>query len=145
MIKLVLIFIVIYVSFMAVAVNYAKAFRVKNQLINYVEQTQYRYGDSTDNIENYLAKVPYNVTDSNNGLKQACDADAENTTEKSVFVHGACIAPRCDKDSGSCYYRITTYISVDFPFFNIHMTLPVRGETKTIVYQRGESYECYCI
>ena len=34
MIKLALIFIIIYVSFMAVAINYAKAFRVKNQVIN---------------------------------------------------------------------------------------------------------------
>ena len=40
MIKLVLIFIVIYVSFMAVAINYAKAFRVKNEVINIIEQIQ---------------------------------------------------------------------------------------------------------
>ena len=40
MIKLGLVFLVVYVSFMAVAINYAKAFRVKNQIINIIEQYQ---------------------------------------------------------------------------------------------------------
>ena len=39
--KLLFVFIVIFVSFMAVTISYAKAFRVKNQVINIVEQNQY--------------------------------------------------------------------------------------------------------
>ena len=33
-IQLILLFLAIYIAFIAVALNYAKAFRVKNQIIN---------------------------------------------------------------------------------------------------------------
>lgn len=40
MIRLLLVFIVVYVSFSAVSLNYAKAFRVKNKVIDFIEQNQ---------------------------------------------------------------------------------------------------------
>ena len=45
MLKLVIVFIVVYISFMAVAINYAKAFRVKNNVINILEQHQFSIDD----------------------------------------------------------------------------------------------------
>ena len=51
MIKLVLVFIVIYITFMAVAIDYAKVFRVKNNVINILEQNQFVIGDSFENID----------------------------------------------------------------------------------------------
>ena len=37
-IKLMLIFLMLYVSFMCVALSYARAFRVKNRIINIIKQ-----------------------------------------------------------------------------------------------------------
>ena len=37
-IKLMLIFFAIYISFIAIALSYTKAFRVKNTIINYIEE-----------------------------------------------------------------------------------------------------------
>ena len=39
-IKLMLIFLAVYVTFIAVALNYAKAFRVKNGVIDIIEQNE---------------------------------------------------------------------------------------------------------
>lgn len=40
MIRLFLVFIVIYVAFTAVSLNYAKAFRVKNSIISFIEENE---------------------------------------------------------------------------------------------------------
>ena len=40
MIKLLLIFLAVYTIFIAVALNYAKAFRVKNKILNIIEQNE---------------------------------------------------------------------------------------------------------
>ena len=40
MIRLLLVFIVIYVAFAAISFNYAKAFKIKNRIIDYVEQNE---------------------------------------------------------------------------------------------------------
>ena len=38
-IKLMLIFLILYVSFICVAINYARAFRVKNEIIKFIENS----------------------------------------------------------------------------------------------------------
>ena len=68
MIQLLLIFLAIYVAFVAVALNFAKAFRVKNQIIDIIEQNEgIDYTDTSDNgtlkqIDNYLSQISYYVS-----------------------------------------------------------------------------------
>ena len=38
-----IVFIVIYVAFAAISLNYAKAFRIKNKVISYIEENEYCY------------------------------------------------------------------------------------------------------
>lgn len=136
MIELILVFIVIYITFMAVAVEYAKVFRVKNQVINMLEQSQFKIGDDFGDIDAYLAKVPYNkngikaISDNCNNLEFGSKNDADSLV---LTERGVCIEGHPDL-SGNTYFKVTTYISVDFPFFNISMILPISGETKTIRY-----------
>lgn len=126
MIKLALIFIIIYVSFMAVAINYAKAFRVKNGVINIVEQYQYS-GSPTDTaiqkIDDYLADIGYDYSSSKSQLQGHCSGG-------NFIDRGVCIVNKGDTDNP--YYKVTTYIYIELPFFQINMTIPISGETKII-------------
>lgn len=126
MIKLVLVFIVIYTCFMAVAVNYARAFRVKNHLINLVEQTQYKTGDSVEVFDNYLDSVSYVGPYDSDNRRNSCTGTGGVWLSK-----GACIAPVCSGDK--CYYQVTTFITIDVPLIT-RMSLSVKGETKTYTY-----------
>ena len=40
LIKLFLVFVIIYIGFTALALNYAKAFKVKNKVIDYLESSE---------------------------------------------------------------------------------------------------------
>lgn len=137
MIKLILIFIVVYISFMAVAINYAKAFRVKNNVINLLEQNQFKLGDEITFIDKYLDSVPYNFYD-NRSVQDNCNnvtfGSTDNEKKTVLTLNGACIVKMGDEDENSrdYYYKVTTYISIEFPFFNIYMTFPISGETKII-------------
>ena len=130
MLKLVLIFVIIYVSFMAVAFNYAKAFRVKNNIINLLEQYQYN-GTATDqfvieDIDSYLQSVAYTYG-SRNGLQNAC----YNENSNAIFTaNGACIIPLGNEESR--YYRVVTYIPINFPFFSLEFYVSIVGETKIV-------------
>lgn len=121
-INLLLVFIVIFISFMAVTISYAKAFRVKNQIINIVEQNQYSgTGDVLviPKIDEYLKSVAYIV-------------DGVDCGENSQNVRGACITPMMTNIDNEQYYKVTTYIQIVFPFFDIDLTIPISGETKMI-------------
>lgn len=131
MIKLVLIFIVIYISFMAVAIDYAKVFRVKNNVINILEQNQFLMDDDDfDFIDEYLALVPYNEYE-NDSVANHCGINTFGTKSdnKLLTQNGVCIE---QMDDNAVYYKVTAYISIEFPFFNLYFTIPISGETKII-------------
>ena len=133
MIKLVLVFIVIYITFMAVAIDYAKVFRVKNNVINLLEQKQFLLGDSIEDIDNYLNSVPYNEN-GNSSVKSNCNNTefGSKSGNNVLTTNGVCITQYGNETDNNIYYKVTAYISIEFPFFDIYLTIPISGETKII-------------
>lgn len=125
-IKLLLIFIIVYISFMAVAINYAKAFRIKNNVINILEQHKYNGNfSSIDGIlEGYLKEVSYDI--SLNEIPQI-----KNNCGEPNLHYGVCITETSGGKNPK-YYKVTTYIAIRFPLFNINLVVPISGETKSI-------------
>lgn len=133
MIKLILIFLTVYISFMAVALNYAKAFRVKNQIINIIEQYEGYYEtrgtgvNVKEIVSNYVQQMNYYVL-----------VDEQYATESNNFKecsgNGYCISTI--KTNAGTYYIVETYVKLEMPFklpfTNIAVTIPIRGETKVI-------------
>ena len=138
MIKLGLVFLAIYIAFMALALSYAKAFRVKNQIINYIEQCEGFGRCSYDSkgqssttqelIDNYLKNANYYVNVAS--LSSACLGD--NT--KTCGAQGYLVEKKGTTDK--TYYMVTTYMAINFPFFNIHFTVPIKGETRIVTNAR---------
>lgn len=136
MIKLMLIFLAIYIAFIAVALNYAKAFRVKNKIIDIIEQSEgiseIEYNNTNEgsvigDINTYLNSVSYYVNITN--------IENKNIDNIHCYQRGYCIeeysGPTNDGIS-SKYYKVTTYININFPFFNLNFTIPITGETRKI-------------
>lgn len=137
MLKLFMVFFIIYVTFIFVALNFAKHYRIKNYVVNYLEQKQYYFEDEktssakyTD-LENYLANVPY--TFSEKLAEDKCD-DYANGGDKTTFK-GVCIIPMGVKSSGKYvdpYYKVIVFFGAEFPFLGINITIPISGETMII-------------
>ena len=117
LIKLVMFFIVIYVCFLGIGINYAITFRVKNQIINLIEAYE-GYEQAKPKIEEYISSVGYFRTSIGN---VSLDASCNN---------GYCIQELMSERGK--YYRVTTYVSFDFPVIGRITNFPVSGETKVI-------------
>lgn len=127
MIYVMLVFLAVYITFLAVAFNYARAFRVKNKVIDIIEQNEGM--DFTDTsgtlgqIDNYLKEVSYVVT----GIdKEECPVAEYNY----IDARGYCIG-KVDGSNGE-YYKVKTFIKLEIPFLNLGFTIPVKGETRKI-------------
>ena len=117
LLKLVMIFIVIYVCFLAIAINYSITFRVKNQIINLIE--------AHEGLENADAAIKQYVNDIGYFRGLGSIKKDENCN-----YAGYCIY---ELDSGrGKYYKVTTYVSFDFPVLGRITNFPVSGETKVI-------------
>ena len=119
LIKLVMFFIVIYICFLAIAINYSITFRVKNQIINLLEAYE-SYDLAKESIEDYIANVGYYRV---------------STGSMSVGTGSKCNGGYCIEELTSVrgtYYKVTTYVSFDFPLIGEITNFPVSGETRVI-------------
>ena len=135
-IKLMLIFLTIYVAFIAVALNYAKAFRVKNRIIDIIEQNEginesdynnTKEGSVIGDINTYLNTVSYYVNLAN--------INNSNTEYIHCYDRGYCIEETSGPTNDgitSKYYKVTTYININLPFFKLNFNVPITGETRKI-------------
>ena len=130
MIYVLLVFLAVYITFLAVAFNYARAFRVKNKVIDIIEQNEgMSFTDISDSstlgqIENYLGQVSYVVA----GIdRNDCP---ETEYEYINSERGYCIdyVPGTNGE----YYKVKTFIKLEIPFLNFGFTIPVKGETRKI-------------
>lgn len=137
-IKLMLIFLILYVSFICVALNYARAFRVKNRIINIIEQYEgYNKDNSTyvdEMINEYLNNAGYSIkyddTRKANGESvSGCEADFNGFIGKG---RGYCINQIIDTSTKSTYYQVETYMKFTLPIVNVNFPIAIRGETRKI-------------
>ena len=144
MLKLIMVFFVVYVTFMGVALQIAKLYRIKNGVINILEQNQYVMGSSDEDeiirkVDAYLLKIPYNVPDIPE-LQEKCKNSGDKAkyyagTEAEDSVGGYCIVQDPNGASnvaGEHYYKVSVYYAAEFPFLRVNVPLTISGETMTI-------------
>jgi hypothetical protein len=127
MIYIMMIFVVLFVSFTAVLVNVAKTFRIKNEIINIIEQDG-GFGNGSNaetDIEAYFDTTSYQIITDREDLSKSC-ASSDGFWE----APGYCVVPIPSKDKPS-YYKVTTYVSISLPIFELTFTIPISGETKS--------------
>ena len=161
MIQIFLVFILIYICFTAVALNYAKAFKVKNTVIDYLESNEI---SSLDNLsasemdemdkffqEEILGNMNYNISGQN--ICQTRRISEYNDAGKKV-AHceelGIIIQQKNTNQAGNTegvYYTVSTFVGWQIPFLNALLGLngnnkqqdvpigmwEISGETRLIV------------
>lgn len=133
MIKLLLVFLAVYVIFIAIAINYAKAFKVKNKILDIIEQNEGigAYENTSDpamiQIEDYLKTIYY-------GVNTSSVANKCSSYEYIDETRGYCITEikNNDYEAPASYYKVTTFVTIDIPLVNLSFTVPIRGETRRI-------------
>lgn len=139
MIKLFLVFIFIYISFTAVALNYAKAFKVKNLVIDYLEDNEIvNIDDMTSKAEEAMKKyfeeellgnMNYKVNVENFCNNIDNTHDEENRRIAYCSDLGIVIRKSGeDVKTGGVYYTVSTYVGWDAGFLN--MLTALNGDNK---------------
>lgn len=145
MIKLFLVFIIIYVGFTAIALNYAKAFKVKNEVIEYLE---------SEEITN-IGSMPASQFDKMNeyfekDILGKMNYRHEPTCEpKYLYCKNGIVIEEGGKaqNTEGVYYKVSTYFGWSIPFINKLLALDnksndgkvangeweISGETRIIV------------
>ena len=126
--NIMIVFIFFFASFLAIAINYSQAFRIKNQVINLIEQYEGLNEASEEKI--------FNLINSSGYYRQVIcnpDENGNSINHNDTTINGLCIKGlKTGSDNNDTYYRVTTFVSFNLPIVGNFFTFPVRGETKVI-------------
>lgn len=140
MIQLLIVFIIIYVGFTAVALNYAKAFKAKNLVVEYLED--HEISDLTNlpaqadsDMFDYFQKeivgnlgyvYPTKICDNVNQEKTRCYDNIGILIEQ--------IEPsEAKRNKLGVYYKVTTYFGFQLPFFDRLYAVSGRNAGQNII------------
>ncbi|MBE6144779.1 MAG: hypothetical protein E7169_04320 [Firmicutes bacterium] len=126
--SIVIIFVGIIIVLLIGSLSYSKAFKVKTKVISIIEKHREFNNAAKTEIESFLKTSGYTVTRSNNygSCPNVNGAEAINTTKNYDY----CVY-RFDTVKGP-YYRVTVFISFDFPVLSSYLRIPMSGETRVI-------------
>lgn len=140
--QLVIIFMLLFVAFLALSLNYTKAFKVKNEFLSIIEKNE---GVTTgDNgtigiINNYLKINGYNimktcevdsygVTDLNNNAIEL----VTNNRKKYYYCIRKINAPSSN-NTGKVFYKVNIFFYFNLPVLGDIFTFDINGATGDII------------
>ena len=136
-INLGMVFFVAFASVLAVALNYTKAFRVKNTIINYIEANNGLTPALQDDIIAYVDSVNYYVRDVDTYVHNENQGSSIYSYREFSFLDGCnkrgyCIDRVFEEKNNGAYYKVQTWMNIEFPIFGLTFRMPVTGETKLV-------------
>ncbi len=132
---IVIVFFCIFILLLAVSINYAQSFRIKNQIIDFIEQ-----------YEGW--NIPSDTEDGD-GINTAQQKTQEYLNSLDIryfsFSNDELLATTKDGDIKVCYistarngeagriYKVTTYVTIHIPtILTENIKIPITGQTKFI-------------
>jgi len=125
MIYIFIVFVALYIVFISLVMNYVRAFKVKNQIINYIEQYE-EYEPAKEAIDEYARNLNF-----------------INSTDEELYVPGkTCVTEyrycyqkhivRQDDDL-RVYYTVEVYVPWNFPLLGLEgNNWVIKGETRML-------------
>jgi hypothetical protein len=140
--QLVIVFMFVFVAFLALSMNYSKAFKVKNETLSFVEKNEGITSDAIEFINNYLSYSGYGTTgycdNGSYGIKSLDNSTKElvsdsNSKTKYYYCISKVKSPTTNFKYRS-YYKVKLFFKFNLPVVGDIFTFNVDGQTKDVIY-----------
>ncbi len=147
--QLVIVFMFVFVAFLALSINYSKAFRVKNEVLSFIEKNEgitHEQGDTLGSIgyiNQYLSNSGYSTlgkcdvgsygsNNLNNNTSNLIPISDSNKNEKFYYCIKKVKSPTINFPDRA-YYEVKLFFKFNLPVMGDITTFKVEGQTKDVV------------
>lgn len=139
-------FIVLFTGYLAISVNYSKAFRLKSDIVNEIEEADGLDGATEEKIKTYLTSQGYsaygecpNLSGDTSWQIATVIDDSAPMGKSNVCIYRLDV--NVDKEEKKIddicvqksYYKVVTFFKFDLPILNVLLTFKVSGDTDYIL------------
>jgi len=137
---IVMTFIVLFASFLAISINYSKAFKVKNNVVDLIEKNEGMNQNAAEEIWGYLQSQGYILKGKcRNAEALGFDIDGVAVDQnKSLY----CVKRNKVDDTSmdKTYYSVEVFFRLDLPVIGEIFTFSVTGETMSIYFANNDIF-----
>lgn len=132
LLNIMLAIIAIIIVLLAGSISYSKSFRVKNRIIDIIEEHNIYDEKARAEIEQTLSKLGYRTSarEDYNTLCKKVDGFQIVTDKTSNYYY--CVYKTNDSNEDIYTYKVVVYMYFDIPFLSNTIKIPVSGMTKTL-------------
>ena len=132
LLNIMLAIIAIIIVLLAGSISYSKSFRVKNKIIDIIEEHNVYNEDARTEIEQTLSELGYRTSarEDYNTLCKKVDGFQIVTDKTSNYYY--CVYKTNDSNEDIYTYKVVVYMYFDIPFLSNTIKIPVSGMTKTL-------------
>ena len=144
LVGIVITFVVLFTSYLALSVNYSKAFKVKNEIISLIEENEGLTDKTQEKIVKYLNSTGYYVYGPCGKIDEDYLDGAVNgkltgyEKQGNADKYKYCVYERSVEGDtlNRKYYRVTVFFKFDIPILDNMFTFPVTGESKAVYFAK---------
>lgn len=148
-------FIVLFTGYLAISVNYSKAFRIKSEIVTEIEENK-GYNGIEEKVKTYLTSQGYSAYGDCPNTIKVTDADKISGPIDTGWSRVSCLNDAAPNDKcNACiykitveyeknkgiddicakkeYYKVLTFFKFDIPIVNSLLTFQVSGDSKYII------------
>lgn len=143
-------FIVLFTAYLAISVNYSKAFKIKSYIVNAIEENNGLDGNLSQGIETYLTAQGYSAygdCQSTLVVKDNGGSPVTTTWNLDQCINNFAPTGKCnaciykmdlttandDICADRSYYKVTTFFKFDLPVVNVLLTFQISGDSGYIM------------
>lgn len=137
--QLVIVIMFVFVAFLALSMNYSKAFRVKNEVISFVEKNEGITKNSVELINNYLSYSGYGTTGycekGSYGVASLSSKTIESANKNKKYYY--CLTKVTSPAKNFKYrahYKVKLFFRFNLPVIGNIFTFDVDGQSKDVNY-----------
>lgn len=121
--NLIMIFVSVFIALLVGSIAYSKGFKVRNRIIDIVQQHEGYTAEAIEEIDENLANIGYRIVDKECKQRNNADSIAESDYRYCLYEYTT---------SRGNYYGVTVFIHFDIPLIGDFIEIPVYGETSLI-------------
>lgn len=140
--QLVIVFMFVFVAFLALSINYSKAFRVKNETLSFIEKNEGITDNSLTFINNYLTYNGYTTQGrceiGSYGISslesQNISFEKVTNANKRYYYCISKVKSPATNFRNRAYYKVKLFFKFNLPVVGDIFNFDVDGQTKDIIY-----------
>ncbi len=132
--NIVVLFVMLFTGYLCLAINYSRAYNVKNEIVDIIERENGYTDKAAEDIAAYLTNVGYRTTGKCSEGMTGNNSDKDFGVGENVYCYKVVNVGGEEDYAESSYYQVEVFFQIDLPIFRDWFTFSIKGDSNQLFY-----------